>query len=85
MGKELTPVNLVHTIESYGEIRSSQRVLSFPKAFGSNTLFEADVDLKTVADILGHASMIMAGDLYADVLERIKRKTSNKLAPLIPV
>ena len=51
----------------------------------ATTLLEADVDLKTVADILGHASVIMAGDLYADVLERMKRKASNKLGSLIPV
>lgn len=51
----------------------------------ATTLLEADVDLKTVADILGHASVIMAGDLYADVLERMKRKASNKLGSIIPV
>jgi len=51
----------------------------------ATALLEADVDLKTVADILGHSSVEMAGDIYADVLERMKRKASNKLGSIVPV
>lgn len=51
----------------------------------ATALLEAGVDLKTVSEIFGHASIVMTGDIYADVLERMKRKASNKLGPLIPV
>src|SRR5665648_138278 len=67
--------------------KSGVRKVSFHSLRHSvaTALLEADVDLKTVSEIFGHASVIMTGDLYADVLERMKRKASNKLGPLIPV
>lgn len=50
----------------------------------ASALLAQEVDLKIVSDLLGHASIVTTGDIYVDILESVKRKTSAMLENLLP-
>ena len=42
-------------------------------------LLDADVDLKTISELMGHSSIHITAELYAHLKDEKKRKAVNKL------
>ncbi|MCL6560780.1 MAG: site-specific integrase [Firmicutes bacterium] len=51
----------------------------------ASLLLEEGEDLKNVQELLGHASIVVTGDIYTHVLERVKKKAVDKLDRIVQV
>ncbi|MHC1684928.1 MAG: tyrosine-type recombinase/integrase [Clostridiaceae bacterium] len=78
-----TPINSRNLFKSYKSILSNAKVPH--KKFHAlrhtyaTKLFMADVPLKTVSELLGHANIAMTADIYTHVLPKQKNHAAEKL------